>query len=61
MSINEVNKILGKPTDSSFSLVDSNEFCYYYFTKNKSVLRPALPSVCFDKEKKVALADYGEQ
>ena len=38
MSNNEVNKILGKPTDSSFSLVDSNEFCYYYFTKNKFVL-----------------------
>ena len=60
MTTSEVVKILGKPDDTTYSAVDSNEFCFYFFTKNKTGLRSSLPDVCFDKNKIVTSVDYGE-
>jgi len=60
MTVSEVVKILGTPDDTTYSVVDSSEFCFYFFTKNKSGLRSSLPDVCFDKNKIVTSVDYGE-
>lgn len=60
MTTNEVIEILGKPDDTTYSAVDSSEFCFYFFTKNKSGLRSSLPDVCFDSSKTVKSVEYGE-
>jgi len=60
MTTNEVIDLLGKPDDTTYSAVDSSEFCFYFFTKNKSGLRSSLPDVCFDSSKTVKSVDYGE-
>lgn len=61
MSTTQVIDILGQPDDTTYSIVDSSEFCFTFFTKNKSGLRPSLPDVCFDKNKKVVNVDYGDE
>jgi outer membrane protein assembly factor BamE (lipoprotein component of BamABCDE complex) len=60
MTTNEVIEILGKPDDTTYSVVDSSEFCFYFFTKNKSGLRSSFPDVCFDSNNTVNSVDYGE-
>jgi outer membrane protein assembly factor BamE (lipoprotein component of BamABCDE complex) len=60
MTTSEVVEILGIPDDTTYSIIDSSEFCFYFFTENKSGLRSSLPDVCFDKNKIVTSVDYGE-
>lgn len=60
MTTKEVIKILGIPDDTTYSIVDSSEFCYYFFTKNKNGMRSSLPLVCFDKNNQVEMISYGE-
>ncbi len=60
MTTKEVIKILGIPDDTTYSIVDSSEFCYYFFTKNKYGIRSTLPLVCFDKNNQVEMISYGE-
>lgn len=60
MTSNEVIKVLGIPDDTTYSVVDSSEFCFYFFTKNKSGMRSSLPVICFNKNKKVEIVSYGE-
>lgn len=60
MTKEEVIGILGKPDTISYSIVDSSEYEFSYFTKNKSGLRSTMPTVSFDSTNRVEFATYGE-
>ena len=61
MTISDVKAILGKPDEITHNSADSTDLCLYFFTKNKSALRPSLPTICFDKSEKVVSVDYGDK
>lgn len=60
MTKEEVIGILGKPDTVSYSIVDSSEYEFTYFSKNKSGLRSTMPIVGFDSTNRVTFATYGE-
>jgi hypothetical protein len=60
MSKHEVIRILGKPDTINYSVVDSSEYEFIYFSKNKSAMRSTMPTVSFDSTNRVSFAAYGE-
>jgi hypothetical protein len=60
MTKEEVIRLLGKPDTITYSIVDSSESEFLYFSKNKSVLRSTMPTVSFDSTNRVTFATYGE-
>jgi hypothetical protein len=60
MTKDAVIGILGKPDTITYSIVDSSELEFEYFTKNKSGLRSTIPTVGFDSTNRVTFATYGE-
>jgi hypothetical protein len=61
MTIDDVIRILGNPNDTTYDTIDTGAFNLTFFTENKSVLRPAMPTIYFDRDKRVVDTDYGDQ
>lgn len=60
MNKEAVIEILGEPDYFEVDSISNNAIYFYYFTRNKSGMRSAMPTVLFDSTGLVKFSTYGD-